>query len=233
MLGDLNAGLYGHAPTDAPNSPKRLPGRHRRELAFMRRYQGEGGLLDVGCGTGRFLIAARNRGWRVAGVDLSEANALAAQGVGLDVRGTTLSGAGFTAASFDAARLNSVIEHLPEPLELLSDIARVVRPGGVLSLSTPNVTSTSARLLGADWHQLGREGNAHVVFFSRTTLTRALEETGFRPIKWKTTGLRLRPRARDTILARRAAQVLQPFVGLAGKGSRLHVFAERTSTPQP
>ncbi|MBL4844726.1 MAG: class I SAM-dependent methyltransferase [Planctomycetes bacterium] len=226
-LQDLNAGIYGHAPSD-PTPTRRLPRRHLRELAYLSRQKGS--LLDVGCGAGRFLLAARERGWRVAGVDLSESNARAGQATGLDVRSAALADAGFEEQSFDAARLNQVIEHVPEPLDLLRDVAKVLRPGGLLSLATPNIASLSARFLGAQWNHLGSELNGHLVLFSRATLTRALVEAGFRPLRWKTIGLRLRPRSsgvRDRV-TRLTARLLTPLAQAAGEGGRLHVFAERT-----
>jgi SAM-dependent methyltransferase len=197
----------------------------------MRRRCPQGALLDVGCGAGRFLLAARERGWRVAGVELCESSACTAQEAGLDVRHAGLADAGFEEQSFEAARLNQVIEHVPDALSLLRDVARVLKPGGILSLATPNVSSLSARLLGPSWNHLGSEANGHVVLFSRHTLTRALQEAGFRPLRWKTIGLRLRPRAPGLTgrLARVSARILTPLAEAAGQGGRVHVFAERLS----
>jgi SAM-dependent methyltransferase len=162
-------------------------------------------------------------------VDVAEANATAAQGAGLNVRGSLLADAGFEPGRFSAVRVNQVIEHATDPLGLLRDVARVLTPGGVLSLATPNVESLTAKRLGERWHHLGHDGNAHVVLFSRDTLTRALGDTGFKPLRWQTFGLRLKVKTPGTAgrFWRTAARALTPFAEAAGRGGRIHVFAER------
>lgn len=227
-LSEMNTETYGHTPGGPPGSQGRIPRRHHRELKFLGR-KGTGALLDVGCGTGKFLLAAKQRGWKVAGVDLAEANAVAAQEAGLDVRAALLADAAFEPESFSAARVNQVIEHATNPLGLLRDVARVLRPGGVLSLATSNIESLTAKQLGKRWHHLGQEGNAHVVLFSRRTLARALEETGFKPLRWQTIGLRLKVRTPGLAgrFWRTAARALTPLAEAAGRGGRIHVFAER------
>ncbi len=229
-LGALNEGIYGHASSERASPGRgRLPRRHRRELAFLGRRRGSGALLDVGCGAGRFLLAADRLGWTVAGVDLAEQSARAAVEAGLDVRCAALADAGFEEGRFDAVRLNQVIEHAVDPLGLLRAVALVTKPGGVLSLATPNVTSVSARRLGVRWQHLGRDGNGHVALFSRETLAGALSAAGFRPLAWKTIGLRLQPRRPGLAgrLVRVSARVLTPLAEATGRGGRLHVFAER------
>lgn len=137
-------------------------------------------LLDVGCAYGGFVLAARGYGWQAKGLEVSAAAAhAAAQRWGLDVTTGTLQSAALPGGSFDAVTLWEVIEHVSNPLDDLAAVARLLRPGGVVALSTPNVKSLRARQEGPDWYgyHVSRE---HLYFFSAETLSRALRQAGFR-----------------------------------------------------
>ena len=133
-------------------------------------------LLDVGCAAGFLLDVAAERGWEVAGVELSRhAAAFANERIGNVVRNGTLEAARFDSDSFDAVVMLDIVEHVPDPVGLLREAARVLKPGGILLLSAPNVRSISARLAGRRWFHFKRD---HVVLFSSPTLLQALEAGG-------------------------------------------------------
>jgi 2-polyprenyl-3-methyl-5-hydroxy-6-metoxy-1,4-benzoquinol methylase len=94
-----------------------------------------GRLLDVGCGTGDFLLLARERGWRPTGIDLSERAVARARQVGLDAR---TDWAGLPSDHFDVVTLWNVVEFLERPMETLRDVRRVLVPGGIAFVRTPN-----------------------------------------------------------------------------------------------
>jgi len=136
-----------------------------------------GRLLEVGCACGFLLVAARERGFTVEGVEMSAwASQHARDAYGLDVRTGTLEGSGFPASSYDAVVMADVIEHLTEPRRTLQAIHRVLRPGGRLLLLTPDVGSALARVLGRRWWGLLDD---HYFYFSRQTLRRFLDDEGF------------------------------------------------------
>jgi 2-polyprenyl-6-hydroxyphenyl methylase/3-demethylubiquinone-9 3-methyltransferase len=97
-------------------------------------------LLDAGCGTGHFSRRASELGARVVCVDIGRRlvrRAVArreARGVCADV--ATLP---FATGSFDAVVCSEVIEHTPRPARAFAELCRVLRPGGVLALTTPNL----------------------------------------------------------------------------------------------
>ncbi len=135
-------------------------------------------LLDVGCGSGRFMDQMRSLGWTTAGVEVDAVAASHARhAFGLDVREGTLHDAGFADASFDVVTLSHVIEHVADPVGLLRECLRVLRPGGHMVVTTPNSASLGHRLFGAAWR--GLEPPRHLAIFSRTTLEACAAQAGF------------------------------------------------------
>ncbi len=84
----------------------------------------------------------------------------------------------FADASFDVITLWDVLEHLPDPQRVAAEIARCLRPGGRLALTTGDVESLAARLSGARWHLYTLP--EHLFFYSRDSLRRLLEAHGLR-----------------------------------------------------
>lgn len=178
--------MWGRA---CERSMARALGYAAAQAAYVETLASPGRLLDVGCGNGLFLEAASARGWEVAGVELSApAAAEARRRVGERVSLGTLEDAKFSEDAFDVVTLWEVIEHVPHPVRLLSEIRRVLRPGGMLLLSTPNADSLFHR--GARWSYLLTLGqwsfparriyfSGHLFYFTGQTLTAALSKAGF------------------------------------------------------
>lgn len=137
-----------------------------------------GRLLDVGCGNGRFLEWMADLGWGVEGVDTDPVTLEVAKSRGLQVRLGSLQSQGYTGNSFDAVTLNHVIEHVHHPLSLVSECHRVLRPGGLLAIITPNIKSLGHVLFKANWR--GLEPPRHLHIFSPESLLNLTERTGFR-----------------------------------------------------
>jgi 2-polyprenyl-3-methyl-5-hydroxy-6-metoxy-1,4-benzoquinol methylase len=136
-----------------------------------------GRLLDLGCGKGHFLSAARSAGWDAVGIDHSRAAAEAAKRlydidiiVG-DIADTALRG------PFDVVTMWHVLEHVPEPAAILERIRPILRPGGRLVVSVPNLESIQARAFGRHWFHLDRQH--HVSHFTPTALQALLERCGY------------------------------------------------------
>lgn len=133
-------------------------------------------LLDVGCGSGDFLLRMRARGWTVLGVEPDPVAAAGARRSGLDVRDGMLTDAAFESDSFDAIVLSHVIEHVHDPIALLRECARVLRPGGTIVVMTPNLSSVGHRRFGEDWR--GLEPPRHLHVFSVPSLRSCVERVG-------------------------------------------------------
>jgi 2-polyprenyl-3-methyl-5-hydroxy-6-metoxy-1,4-benzoquinol methylase len=157
-------------------------------LEHVERFVPPGRLLDVGAGPGFLLSAARDRGWQVRGVDLNEwAAAYARESLGIEVTAETLEHAGFEDASFDAVTMMDLVEHVAEPSALVAEAARVLRPGGVLAVLTPDAGSPVSRALGARWPEVKRAGE-HLVLLSVQGAASVLGRAGFAPVGWHSVG---------------------------------------------
>ena len=184
----------------------------RRKLALLRhlppRIPEAGRLLDVGCAAGFFLAEARAH-YSVQGVELSDwSSAYARERLGLPVVTGTLQDAQLPSAHFDVVTLWDVIEHVPEPVPLLAEAARVLKPGGRLVLTTGDWGSAYAQARGADWHLMTPPW--HLSMFSRATLAHAAQAAGLRVVAWRSEGV-----AGDGWLWRnKASLLLSRMVGL-------------------
>jgi 2-polyprenyl-3-methyl-5-hydroxy-6-metoxy-1,4-benzoquinol methylase len=138
-----------------------------------------GKLLDVGCGNGEFLATMKELGWDTVGVETDERAAEGArERFGLDVRTGTVDVVAFPDDSFDAVSLSHVIEHVYDPVTLLSECRRILRPGGKLIVLTPNTRSLGHRIFRAAWR--GLEPPRHIHLFNRVTLRSAVQRAGLR-----------------------------------------------------
>lgn len=166
ILGILAASLMpnGRATIDA--GMRHLPRRHANER-----------LLDLGCGNGAFLLRARSAGWDVVGVDLDPKAVEAACSQGLDVRLGGVEELDPADEQFDVITLAHVIEHVHHPVELLRACYRLLKPGGVLWIDTPNIASEGCWLFGANWLHL--DPPRHLVLFNLESMCGALSASGF------------------------------------------------------
>jgi len=167
-------------PTYAAEAPFRRR-NFERVLRFLTGRLGlrPGRLLDVGAALGGLVEVARELGWEAYGIEPSRAMAEAARRRGVPVEAARLETWDGPAQAFDVITLLDVIEHVPEPDRFLAKALWHLRPGGVVCIVTPDVTSVAARLLGRRWWHY-RPG--HVQFFSPRSLNVLIERLGGRVI---------------------------------------------------
>ncbi|MGH9467963.1 MAG: class I SAM-dependent methyltransferase [Terriglobales bacterium] len=175
-LRDFYNRQYRVDPTGYARNMKRLAPRF---LAAMEALTEGRTLLEVGCSYGNFLCQARERGWQVAGVEISEEAARAARSKGLKVYSGLLAermeelGCG----QWSAVCLWHVVEHVPDVHALMDDIFRLLSPGGVVLLRTPNAAGWGAKVFRGHWQWSIKP--AHVSLFSPEGLTWLLDRHGF------------------------------------------------------
>lgn len=166
-------GYASHAERSRAEWSERLD-----ELAASSPQQGR--LLDVGCASGEFLEQARERGWQVRGIELSQWAVEQARTVrSLDVLQGSLPDARFDARTFEAVTFFDCVEHVREPAAVLRDIRRVLVPGGVLLLSTGALRHEDP-LLESHWYY----PPWHLYYFSESTMTALLARAGFELVRY-------------------------------------------------
>ncbi len=146
------------------------------QVLFLHAKEG-GSLLDVGCGNGQTLAWMAGLGWQVQGLDTDPVAVRVASSKGLKVNQGTLQSQQFAAESFDAIFMSHVIEHVHDPLSLLTECYRVLKPGGKLIVVTPNIRSWGHRLYTSYWR--GLEPPRHLQIFARPSLLRLSASAGF------------------------------------------------------
>ena len=139
-----------------------------------------GRLLDIGCAHGFFLQAATQYNFEPYGVELVDEAAAHASKSGCQVTVGDLRSAHFPDHHFQVVTMLDVIEHVADPRAELEEIRRVLVPGGILCMLTPN--ARQARVLGEGWKGF-RQSFTHLLFFEPRSITRLLQATGFRPVK--------------------------------------------------
>jgi SAM-dependent methyltransferase len=149
-------------------------------------YRQTNKLLDIGCGAGGLLEAARKHGWNAQGLDVSSHAAKHVRELGFEVFEGELREAAYPAAHFDVVTAAELLEHIFEPAALLREVARILRPGGLFWTTTPHARGISGRMLGLKWRCVWPP--EHLQLFSIRGLKALLREAGFRDIHVDTTG---------------------------------------------
>jgi SAM-dependent methyltransferase len=162
------------------------------KVAWVARFLADGAsLLDVGANIGLFVAEAR-RQFDAVGIEPSP---VAVRRASTRVPGAVAVGSIYDEhlpfeRKFEAITLFDVIEHLDAPRPALDRCRELLKPGGLLFLTTPDSGSAVGRMLGQRWHYLDLD--QHVSIFSRSTLSRLLVAAGFSVVSTRTFGRRYR-----------------------------------------
>ena len=132
-------------------------------------------VLDVGCGLGQFVEVANRSGWIAEGLELSREAVNFARRQGLAVQELDFLSGTIQPNSYDLVTLFEVIEHVPNPAEVLYRAGEVVRSGGLVYLTTPNFASIDRCLLGKKWKVIVP---AHLTYFTPRTLRALVKKAG-------------------------------------------------------
>jgi SAM-dependent methyltransferase len=152
----------------------------RRRLGFLAAATvGDTGrrLLDIGCGDGSFLLAARDAGWEVMGTEL---NPKLARAAGLDVKESLEQVQDDSA--FDCTTMWHSLEHMRDVKSTLVRVSRLLKPTGTLIIAVPHAGGLQARLFGRYWLHL--DVPRHLYHFDAGSLSSCLDVAGFTPQRW-------------------------------------------------
>ena len=142
---------------------------------------GRGHLIEIGAANGSFLRAARDAGFDVQGIEPGDAAAEVARASGLPVRTGTLDDPTIERGAWDVVVLLQTVEHLPAPGAALDRLHALLRPGGLLVMTTPNQHSWLARVMGRRWFEY--KPPEHLFLFTPRTIAALLARAGFEAIE--------------------------------------------------
>jgi 2-polyprenyl-3-methyl-5-hydroxy-6-metoxy-1,4-benzoquinol methylase len=161
--------------------PSQILGLRKEEIRLNNMCLNDitpGKLLEVGFGNGKFLNKMRLADWEVEGVDF---DSKAVEGVrtryGFNVHVGSLESIAYPDNTFDAITMSHVIEHVSNPVALLQECYRILKPGGYLVIVTPNINSWAHSIFRYNWR--GLEPPRHLHIFSQFTLKTCAKKAGF------------------------------------------------------
>ena len=131
----------------------------------------KGKLLDIGCGTGDFLVEAKNQGWSILGFEPnSDAKRLAAN------KGVLFTDDIFTLPedTFDAVTMWHVLEHVPNLQEYITNLKRIIKPNGTIIIAVPNYKSYDAKYYNRFW--AAYDVPRHLWHFSKNSIKRLFSD---------------------------------------------------------
>ncbi|HEU4948034.1 MAG TPA: class I SAM-dependent methyltransferase [Kribbella sp.] len=151
----------------------------REDVRRIAEFVPEGRVLEVGCGYGYFLQAALDAGYDAYGIDLSPAAVkwAAERHPGRVFCGLLEEVPEIQDQQYDVIFGSHLIEHLTEPAAFLETASRLLRPGGLVVLVTPNIKSLLARVSGRRW--VSFKIPEHVSYYDPHTITKLLNRTGY------------------------------------------------------
>lgn len=167
--------------------PDFITKRLKEIIGGFESYKSNGRLLDIGFGAGSIMDVAEKLGWTVFGQEVSATAVENARQKGFDVFLGDLTNAQYPEAHFDVVTCSEIVEHVPDPQAMLDEIARILRPGGLLWATTPSARSMSFRLMKQRWTVISPP--EHTQLYSARGVRKMLQKARFRQIKIQTLGL--------------------------------------------
>lgn len=157
-----------------------------RLALLAERARVSGSWLDFGYGEGGLLEVAQRRGWACYGVEVSPSMLECGSGKGWMVTSDPHGDPRFVDGTFDVVTMIEVLEHVADPVRLLSHAARWLRPGGLLYVTTPNAGGMNCRILGQTWSVVCPP--QHLVLWTPRALRAALARAGFKASRLRAEG---------------------------------------------
>jgi 2-polyprenyl-3-methyl-5-hydroxy-6-metoxy-1,4-benzoquinol methylase len=224
--------------------------RYEKLLALFKALVKNNRILDVGCGQGHLVDVAMQNKWEVLGIDLSESAVAICEKFDLPVKKIDFFNPILKPESFDVVTMFEVIEHVSNPAKFIYRAEQLLKPSGLLYLTTPNFNSLEKRILGAEWHVIHRE---HLTYFEPYTLknlitnnsnlqitsinTRNISTDAIRRLMFISTKKKhsaakapvLREKIESSILLKLLKSSINTLLNLSGSGSKMIALCRKPS----
>ena len=190
---EVSNSIYGEEYFHKSKYRDDVANRHEqgRRVELLRRagVPSNGKVLDIGCASGEFISAA-NEHFKVWGVDISEHAVARAKADNPDAADRIFyanpNKFELPDEKFDAVVLWDVLEHLINPERSIEQAVAQLKPYGVLICSTPNIGTTTAKIMGKRWAFMTPP--EHLGFFNPASLSLLLSKEGLTPGFWMSRG---------------------------------------------
>ncbi|MEQ8478568.1 class I SAM-dependent methyltransferase [Fulvivirga sp.] len=179
--------VYGYS-NDQYISPITVK-RYHDLLNKFEKYRRTNKIIDVGCGTGHFLVEAKKRGWEVYGTEYSEQAVRLCEGKGIKMHRGILNQQSINISDFDIVTSFEVIEHINNPQSELPNIHSLLRKGGLFYCTTPNFNALERYLTKENYSVINYP--EHLSYYTKRSLHIALKRNGFKQKKILTSGVSL------------------------------------------
>ncbi|MBS1681412.1 MAG: class I SAM-dependent methyltransferase [Bacteroidetes bacterium] len=220
--------------------------RYDSLLDSFELYRKNNNMIDVGCGDGHFLAAAKKRGWNVFGTEFTQEAIEVCEGKGIRMTKGSMSEQLYSPGTFDIVTSFEVIEHINTPQSEAKIFNFILRQGGVAYVTTPNFNSISRNILGPKWNII--EYPEHLSYYTPKTLTRLFEQNNFKMVEISTTGIsfdrfhnsgsnqgnaslgadeQLRQKAENKIVFKMLKSVINHALNLTSKGDSLKALFKK------
>jgi len=162
--------------------------RYNELLDKFEQFRQTNNILDIGCGDGYFLEAAKNRGWNVYGTEFTDEAIEILNSKGIKSNQGKLEASNYQNEMFDVITSFEVLEHIHNPTEECTNIYKILRKKGLIYITTPNFNSFSRYFL-KHWNII--EYPEHLSYYTPRTINTLFKMNGFSKSKIETTGIHI------------------------------------------
>ena len=161
--------------------------RYDELLDTFEPFRKTNNLIDVGCGDGYFLEAAKRRNWNVFGTEFTQEAIEVCRKKGIQMTESPLDSGHYPRDFFDVVTSFEVVEHINNPHQELAVFNSILRKHGVVYVTTPNFNSISRNILKSKWNII--EYPEHLSYYTSRTLRMLFRQHNFSCVQIKTTGI--------------------------------------------
>ncbi|HPM29490.1 MAG TPA: class I SAM-dependent methyltransferase [Chryseolinea sp.] len=222
--------------------------RYDELLNAFEPYRKTNNIIDVGCGDGFFLEAAKKREWNVFGTEFTPEAIEVCERKGIQMTMSPLNPNYYNPDFFDVITSFEVIEHINTPNQELNSFSSILRNGGLVYVTTPNFNSISRNILKSKWNMI--QYPEHLSYYTVPTLSSLFRKNNFKKINISTTGISinrlrasshsenskvqsvnvdeaLRQKTEDRIIFRVIKTSLNTMLNITQKGDALKAFFQK------